>query len=127
MRIEIPAEAIKATTAGRREFKIPCKSARFLYFKYSLAIQVTMMQDGRMHPKVAERAPPGSRNLCSDKGCGIDGDGARCHLGDRDQIREFLHRKPVMGSHDLSLDQRHCRISAAEAEHADLQKTQEKL
>ena len=58
MRIEIPAEAIKATTAGRREFKIPCKSARFLYFKYSLAIQVTMMQDGRMHPKVAERAPP---------------------------------------------------------------------
>ena len=58
MRIEIPAEAIKATTAGRREFKIPCKSARFLYFKYSLAIQVTMMQDGRMHPKVAARAPP---------------------------------------------------------------------
>jgi hypothetical protein len=32
-----------------------------------------------------------------------------------------------MGSHDLSLDQRHCRIPAAEAEHADLQKTQEKL
>ena len=58
MSIEIPAEAIKATTAGLREFRIPCKSVRFLYFKYSLAMQVTMMQDGRMHPKVAARAPP---------------------------------------------------------------------
>lgn len=80
-----------------------------------------------MHPKVAARAPPVPAIFVPTKVAGIDGDGSRCHLGDRDQIREFLHRKPVMGSHDLSLDQRHCRIPAAEAEHADLQKTQEKL
>ena len=79
-----------------------------------------------MHPKVAERAPPVPAIFVPTKVAELMAMG-RCHLGDRDQIREFLHRKPVMGSHDLSLDQRHCRIPAAEAEHADLQKTQEKL
>ena len=57
IRIDMPAAAIIATTAGLREFNIPCKAAIFRYFKYSLAITVTIMHDGKIHPNVATNAP----------------------------------------------------------------------
>ena len=57
IKIETPAAAIIATTAGRREFKIPCNTAIFRYFKYNLAISVTIIQDGKTHPNVATIAP----------------------------------------------------------------------
>ena len=66
-------------------------------------------------------------DLDAHEGRGIDGDGARRHLGNGDEIREFAHGKPAVGVHHLSLNQRHGRVAAAEAEKADLQKTQEEL
>ena len=57
IKIEIPAEAIIATTAGLREFNTPCSIAIFRYFRYNFAITVTIIQDGKMHPKVATKAP----------------------------------------------------------------------
>ena len=56
-RIEIPAEPIIATTAGRREWRIPWSIAISRYFKYSFASSVTRILDGRIHPNVAIRAP----------------------------------------------------------------------
>ena len=56
-RIRIPADAIIATTAGRRDFSTPCSRSRLRYFRYSLARIVTIMQDGRIHPTVATTAP----------------------------------------------------------------------
>ena len=57
LRISIPADAIIATTAGRRDFSTPCSRSRLRYFRYSLARIVTIMQDGRIHPTVATTAP----------------------------------------------------------------------
>ena len=57
MRMEMPAEAIMATTAGRREFRTPWSTSMFRYFRYRRAIRVTMMQEGRMQPAVAMSAP----------------------------------------------------------------------
>ena len=57
IRIEIPAEAISATTAGRSIPRIPCRVSRFRYLIYRYAIMVTMMQEGRIHPRVATSAP----------------------------------------------------------------------
>ena len=56
-RIEIPAEPIIATTAGRREWRIPWSIAISRYFKYSFASSVTRIHDGRIHPNVATSAP----------------------------------------------------------------------
>ena len=56
-KILTPAEAISATTAGRRDFKTPCNKSNFRYFKYSFAIAVTIIQDGRIFPSVAASAP----------------------------------------------------------------------
>ena len=61
-----------------------------------------------------------SRNLAADKCCRIDRNWPRCHLGNRDQICEFCHRKPTMLCHNLFLDQRHRRITAAKAEQSNL-------
>lgn len=57
IKMEIPAEAIIATTAGLREFKIPCSIVILRYFKYKRANSVTMTQEGRIHPSVATAAP----------------------------------------------------------------------
>lgn len=57
IRMEMPAEAIKATTAGLREDRTLCRTAILRYFRYSRAMTVTMIQDGRMQPKVAATAP----------------------------------------------------------------------
>ena len=57
IKMEIPADAIIATTAGLREFRTPCSISISLYFRYNFAITVTMMQDGKMHPRVAIKAP----------------------------------------------------------------------
>ena len=52
-------------------------------------------------------------------GGGVDADGPGGHLGDGDDVREGALRDPVMGRHDLRLDQREHRIPAAEGEEAD--------
>lgn len=52
-----PALAIKDTTAGLNTFKTDCKDSILRYFMYSHAMTVTIMQDGKIHPKVATRAP----------------------------------------------------------------------
>ena len=57
IKMVMPAEAIMATTAGRREPRTLCSTLRFRYLRYSLAINVTRMQAGRIHPAVATRAP----------------------------------------------------------------------
>ena len=58
IKMEIPAEAIIATTAGRSEPRTPCSIAILRYFKYNLAINVTIIQDGNIQPNVATNAPP---------------------------------------------------------------------
>lgn len=57
MRMEMPADAIMATTAGRKVVKTSCNTLMFRYFKYNFAMSVTMIQDGRIHPIVAMSAP----------------------------------------------------------------------
>ena len=57
IRIEIPAAAIIATTAGLKDPSTPCNTSILRYFKYSFAMTVTIIQEGRMHPNVAARAP----------------------------------------------------------------------
>ena len=57
IRIKTPEDAIIATTAGRREWSIPWSISSFRYFRYSFANIVTMMQEGRIHPRVATIAP----------------------------------------------------------------------
>ena len=53
---------------------------------------------------------------------GIDGDGAGGHLGDGDNIGELVHGQPMIGFHNLFLDQRNGGISAAKAKQTDLDK-----
>ena len=110
IRIEIPADAIIATTAGLKDPSTPCNTSILRYFKYSFAMTVTIIQEGRMHPNVAARAPGIPGNLDSDKGCRIHRDRSRCHLGDCNKIRKFCHAKPLVQGYYLSLDQRHCSI-----------------
>ena len=57
IKIDIPAEAIIAMTAGLNAFNIPCSIPIFLYFKYTFAMIITITQDGRTHPPVATIAP----------------------------------------------------------------------
>ena len=57
IKIDIPAEAIIATTAGLKAFNIPCSIPIFLYFKYTFAMIITITQDGRIQPPVATTAP----------------------------------------------------------------------
>ena len=57
IKMAMPAEPIRATTAGHKEASTPCNRAMFRYLRYNFAISVTMMQEGRIHPKVAARAP----------------------------------------------------------------------
>ena len=57
-KIDNPADAINATTAGRNPPKIPCITVKFLYLKYIHASKETMTQDGKTHPNVAMIAPP---------------------------------------------------------------------
>ena len=56
-RMETPAEAIMATTAGRSEFSTLCRALSLRYRRYSQAMKVTMTQEGRMQPRVAAKAP----------------------------------------------------------------------
>ena len=57
IKIDIPAEAIIAMTAGLKAFNIPCSIPIFLYFNYTFAMIITTTQDGRIHPPVATTAP----------------------------------------------------------------------
>ena len=57
IRMEMPAEATRATTAGRRVSRTLCIAERFRYRRYKNAMRVTMIQDGRIHPVVATIAP----------------------------------------------------------------------
>ena len=57
IKIDIPADAIIAMTAGLKAFNIPCSIPIFLYFKYTFAMIITITQDGRIHPPVATTAP----------------------------------------------------------------------
>ena len=56
-RIDTPAEAISATTAGLSPESIPFIISRFLNLKYTYASIDTIIQDGRTLPKVAIREP----------------------------------------------------------------------
>ena len=67
IRIRIPADAIIATTAGRREPSTPRSSSIFRYFKYNFAITVTRIQDGSIHPAVAAIAPGNPATLIPTK------------------------------------------------------------
>ena len=57
----------------------------------------------------------------------VDGDRPRRHLRDGDKVGEFRHTEPAVLRDDLCLDERHGRVTAAEAEQADLQKAPEQL
>ena len=56
-RIVSAAEAISATTAGRRQAKTACIASMLRYFSYSHDKSDTMISDGRMQPIVATSAP----------------------------------------------------------------------
>lgn len=94
------------------------------------------IEDGEdRHDDTAWRHTTGGRddgagNACdfrADKGGGVEGDRSRCHLGDRDQMGELVHREPGVFADDLFLDQRQRCIAAAEREEPDLEKAHEKL
>ena len=53
MRMRIPAEAIMATTAGRRDPRTLWSTARFLYFRYSLAM-FSSWQTIKTHPDLTK-------------------------------------------------------------------------
>ena len=63
----------------------------------------------------------------ADERRGVDRDRSRRHFRNRDDIRKLRHRQPLMNFNDLTLDQRHCRVTAADAEQADLEKAQKQL
>ena len=70
------------------------------------------------------------RNACdtdSYKGGRIHRYRSRRHLGNGNQIREFIHSQPSMLGYYLTLNQRHGRISPSDAEHPYLQKAPEQL
>ena len=57
IRTEIPADAIIATTAGRRELSTPCSILILRYLRYSFAISMTIIHEGSIHPTVDTSAP----------------------------------------------------------------------
>ena len=83
---------------------------------------------GRQHvPDRRDDRAGNTADLQADEGRRIDRNRARCHLGNRDDVRKLGHRQPGMHFDDLMLDQRHCGVSAPDAEKADLEKAPEKL
>ena len=80
------------------------------------------MQEGSTQPMVAASAPGTPAMRVPTKVAELTAIGAGGHLGNGDQIRKFGLGKPGMKLYYLILDQRHCRIAAAEAEGANLQK-----
>ena len=112
--ISTPAEAIIETTAGRREYNIPCSVSKFRYFKYSFARIVTIMHDGRMQPSVATTAPGIPAIFIPTKVAELTaiGPGVICEM--------------VIIDH-LSLDQWHGCIPASKAEHSYLNKAPKQL
>ena len=70
---------------------------------------------------------PDARDLHAREGRGIDADGARRHLRDREDVDELRERQPAVFIDDGSLDERHGSVAAADAEDADLGEFEEKL
>lgn len=59
-------------------------------------------------------------HLISHKGGGVDGNGARCHLGNGDQVCEIGKAHPMILFDHLLLDERKSCVAASEAEGSDL-------
>jgi len=57
IKIDKPAEAIRATMVGLKPDNTPCITANSLYLKYIHARIETIIQDGRIEPMVAIIAP----------------------------------------------------------------------
>ena len=55
----------------------------------------------------------------------IDADGARRHLRNRHNVREFRRREPLVLHDGLGLDEREHSVAAAETEEADLEESDE--
>lgn len=72
-------------------------------------------------------APGDAGDPDPDKGGGVDGQWARRHLGNGDDVGKGLLGNPAVPLHHLFLDGGDHRIAPADAEQPDLQKRQEKL
>ena len=93
IKIDMPAEAIIAMTAGLKAFNIPCSIPIFLYFKYTFAMIITTTQDGRIHPPVATTAPGIPATLIPTKVAAFIeiGPGVICEIVTRSTALPHIH------------------------------------
>lgn len=85
-----------------------------------------MQKEGRTTPRVAKNAPGTPGGAVADEGGGVDGDGSRRRLGDRQQLDDLVAVKKAPLFHRLPLDERDHGVAAAEGEASDLAEGEKK-
>ena len=80
------------------------------------------MQEGKIQPKVAMRAPGIPAILIPTKSGRVYSNWSRCHFCNCNQICEFTHGQPTVRGHYLILYEGHCSVTATDTKHSKLAK-----
>lgn len=126
-RSSTPADAIIATTAGRSVPRMPCRMDKLRYFSIESGNAGHQNTRGQNHTGCRGQRTGEPSKLCADKGRRVHRDRTGRHFRNGHKICKFLYAQPAVPGNKLLLKKRHRRVAAAEAEQADLQKTQKKL